>query len=79
MQLLASDTGDCLKDMTVLVIVFGVCLHIPAGLGAAKNKNGHPLLIHVRSAGPFDLKQFKAREYVPRGSASMTVSSLFTN
>ena len=39
MQLLASDAGDCLKDMTVLVIVFGVCLHIPAGMGAAKNKN----------------------------------------
>ncbi len=79
MQLLASDAGDCLKDMTVLVIVFGVCLHIPAGVGTAKNKNGHPLLIHVRPTGPFDLKQFEAREYVPPESASMTNSSLFMN
>ena len=60
MKLLASDTGDCLKGVIVPAIVFGVRLHIPAGTRAAKNKSGHPILITLRTSGPFDLKQFTA-------------------
>ena len=60
MSLLACDTGDHLKGLTLVVIVFSVRLHIPAGTRAAKNESGHPALIFFRKSESFDLKQFTA-------------------
>jgi hypothetical protein len=59
MKLLASDTGDRLKGVTVLAIVFSMRLHIPAGTRAAKNKSGHPVLISFRTGASIDLKQIQ--------------------
>ena len=73
MSLLACDTGDHLKGLTLVVIVFSVRLHIPAGTRAAKNESGHPALIFFRKSESFDLKQF-SREYVLRERASNDAS-----